>query len=332
MYSRPPSSQTSSSRHPSLPLAFSAAWPRLSTLTGESADSPVKAGASFLSSTSVRIDRGCVRAVLNLTPVSLLLPSRFQYDESNDGDPYVCFRRREAKPVRKTRRTDSQSVDRLASLQQELQKAQQLASDTLARERRKADQVAAEREAWEAKMRLIDVKRKYPALGLKPDEEELLFRTVIGVGKRQKMEPPVASASSGRDERVVKASRKSAAGRESVSGVGSPAPGLENRERRELAGHPSIEALRDRTLRIAAQIEQDIMTKREGDYQWEDHTDVSFFALYRLYFGQLSTPLLTTSLSNAHTGRLPTLSSASLSAVVPTAPSRTVVSTSFQSD
>jgi enhancer of polycomb-like protein len=201
------------------------------------------------------------------------MPAPFsQYDESNDGDPYVCFRRREAKPVRKTRRTDSQSVDRLALLQAELIKAGQLAADTLARERRKLDLVLVEREAWEAKLRLIDAKRKYPAFPLKPDEEELLFRTGIGSTKKQRLTDPVQA----REEKVSKTARKreSLAGRDSVSATGSPAPG-EPKEKRE-DRPPPMEALKERMANIQMQIERDVARKREGDYQWEDQTDVAY--------------------------------------------------------
>ncbi|KAL7417881.1 enhancer of polycomb-like-domain-containing protein [Mrakia frigida] len=203
---------------------------------------------------------------------------QLNYDESNDGDPYVCFRRREAKPVRKTRRTDSQSVDRLVLLQAELLKAQQLALDTLVRERRKAELVTCEREAWDAKIRLIEVKRKYPTVGHKPEDEDMLFKTGIGAAKKQRVEGSYVES---RPEKLSKSapgvgggSRKSMGGRDSVS---SPAPGQEGKEKREPGERTMpVEALRERTLAIAMQIERDVARKREGDYQWEDMTDVAY--------------------------------------------------------
>jgi enhancer of polycomb-like protein len=40
-----------------------------------------------------------------------------QFDETNDGDPYVCFRRRDVRAARKTRRTDNFSVDQFQKIQ-----------------------------------------------------------------------------------------------------------------------------------------------------------------------------------------------------------------------
>lgn len=219
--------------------------------------------------------------------------------------------------MRKTRRTDSQSVDRLALLQAELIKAQQLAADTLTRERRKADMVHVEREAWEAKLRLIDVKRKYPAFPLKPDEEELLFRTGIGSTKKQRLADPTQS----REEKASKAARKreSMAGRDSASATGSPAPG-ELKEKRE-DRPPPIEALKERMANIQMQIERDIARKREGDYQWEDQTDVAYQPLPIPSQARMFRPLLpeTTSLSSSASLAAAAAAAASLSSspVVP---------------
>ncbi|CED83219.1 Polycomb enhancer protein, EPC [Phaffia rhodozyma] len=204
---------------------------------------------------------------------------QLNHDESNDADPYVCFRRREVKSVRKTRRTDSQSVDRLVLLQSELIKASQLASDTLQRERRKSDLIQCERDAWDAKLRLIDIKRKIPSQPLRPDEEELLFRTGIGsANKKSKTAESVLSSL--KEDKASKSSRKrenGTTGRESGSATGSPAPGIEGKERREPGErHYPLEALRERMVAIAMQIERDVARKREGDYQWEDQTDVAY--------------------------------------------------------
>jgi len=61
---------------------------------------------------------------------------QLDYDETEDG-PYVCFRRRELKTVRKTRRTDSQNLERLARLNTDLTAARELLVQVLERERLK---------------------------------------------------------------------------------------------------------------------------------------------------------------------------------------------------
>jgi enhancer of polycomb-like protein len=159
-------------------------------------------------------------------------------------------------------------------------KAQQLAVDTLVRERRKAELVQAEREAWEGKLRLIEVKRKFPAMGIKPDEEDLLFRTGIGSSKKQKLDPVLDPAA-----KAAKGARK---GRDSAAG--SPAPGQDGKDRGgDAERHMPVEALRERTAAIAMQIEREVARKREGDYQWEDYTDVSLFCPF--FFPRLCLPL-----------------------------------------
>lgn len=153
-------------------------------------------------------------------------------------------------------------------------KAQQLAVDTLAREKRKAELIAAERDAWEAKLRLVEIKRKFPTVALKPDEEEMLFRTGVGSSKKQKLE---TSSQEPAAAKVPKAARKAAKG---DSATGSPAPGLEaSKDRIDTERHMPVEALRERTAAMAMQIEREVARKREGDYQWEDYTDVSVLLL-----------------------------------------------------
>jgi len=105
----------------------------------------------------------------------------------------------------------------------------------------------------------------------------MLFKTGIGAAKKQRVEGTYVEA---RPEKLSKSaigvgggSRKSLGGRDSVS---SPAPGQEGKEKREPGERTiPVEALRERTLAIAMQIERDVARKREGDYQWEDMTDVS---------------------------------------------------------
>lgn len=79
-----------------------------------------------------------------------------------------------------------------------------------------------------------------------------------------------------REEKVSKTARKreSLAGRDSASATGSPAPG-EPKEKRE-DRPPPMEALKERMANIQMQIERDVARKREGDYQWEDQTDVAY--------------------------------------------------------
>lgn len=62
----------------------------------------------------------------------------------DDSDPYVCFRRRETKPVRKTRRTDQQSMEKLRKLRAELETARSLLEMVTRREKLRKESLLME--------------------------------------------------------------------------------------------------------------------------------------------------------------------------------------------
>lgn len=97
-----------------------------------------------------------------------------RFDETgirNDTDPYVCFRRRETKPVRKTRRTDQQSLEKLRKLRAEMETARNLLEMVLRREKMRKESLALEHTIFDKKCILRDMQRQ---LGIKEDED-LLF-------------------------------------------------------------------------------------------------------------------------------------------------------------
>ncbi|RPB16064.1 hypothetical protein P167DRAFT_481593 [Morchella conica CCBAS932] len=94
-----------------------------------------------------------------------------QGNEKDDGDPYVCFRRREVRQVRKTRRTDAQSTDKVKKLRQELDTARNLVKDVLQRETMRKTGFAYEASIFEHRRTLIATKRK---LGIRGDDEDLI--------------------------------------------------------------------------------------------------------------------------------------------------------------
>jgi enhancer of polycomb-like protein len=114
---------------------------------------------------------------------SLTIPPE-QYDESNDGDPFVCFRRRDVKPVRKTRRTDTASVDRMLKLKAELGQAKDLAERVLSREVKKLEVTKEARVVIDSRLKFLELKRKFPTLSNPADDELLIDRTI----KRPKLE------------------------------------------------------------------------------------------------------------------------------------------------
>jgi enhancer of polycomb-like protein len=110
----------------------------------------------------------------------LIMP-QLDYDETREDNPYVCFRRRDPKNVRKTRRTDAQNVDRLVRLSTDLAAARELMLKVLERERTKRDPLITELYVFEGRVQVRELKRK---LGEKDGDESLL------IGKREKRRKP----------------------------------------------------------------------------------------------------------------------------------------------
>ncbi|KAL2162784.1 hypothetical protein VTH06DRAFT_6620 [Thermothelomyces fergusii] len=108
-----------------------------------------------------------------------------RHQETDDTDPYVCFRRREVRQTRKTRARDVQSADKLKRLRRELEEGRQLVLAAHNRELLKAEMLKADRAIFEVRARLKEVKVR---LGIKTDDEDLINQ------KPQKRKAPEAPA------------------------------------------------------------------------------------------------------------------------------------------
>ncbi|KAI9248519.1 enhancer of polycomb-like-domain-containing protein, partial [Phascolomyces articulosus] len=95
---------------------------------------------------------------------------RYEDTLKNEIDPYVCFRRRETKPVRKTRRTDQQSLERLRKLRNEMEKARNLFEMVLRREKLRKETLVQEHHVFEKR---CDIRAFQKILDIK-DEDALL--------------------------------------------------------------------------------------------------------------------------------------------------------------
>ena len=96
----------------------------------------------------------------------------------DDNDPYVCFRRREVRQVRKTRGRDAQSVEKLRKLRRELEDARQLIALVRQREMAKKEQLAIDKQLFEQRMAMRKVKRSLPEQYREGDEELLINQKV----------------------------------------------------------------------------------------------------------------------------------------------------------
>ena len=112
-----------------------------------------------------------------------VLPPHLKFEtgqESDDSDPYVCFRRRELRQIRKTRNRDAQSAEKLRKLRLELETARNVLLMVKRREQMRKDALELERQVFEQRLSFRDTKRK---LGIKGDEDLLINQ------KKQKLPP-----------------------------------------------------------------------------------------------------------------------------------------------
>ncbi|EEP78218.1 conserved hypothetical protein [Uncinocarpus reesii 1704] len=91
--------------------------------------------------------------------------------DTDDSDPYVCFRRREVRQARKTRGRDAQSAEKLRRLRKELEDARQLVALVRQREMARKEQFSIERQLFMQRAEVKEMKRK---LGIKDDDEDLI--------------------------------------------------------------------------------------------------------------------------------------------------------------
>ena len=98
--------------------------------------------------------------------------------DTDDGDPYVCFRRREVRQIRKTRGRDAQSAEKLKKLRKELEDARQLIALVRQREITKREHLAVERQLFEQRTNLRQVKRNLPEKYNEGDEDILINQKV----------------------------------------------------------------------------------------------------------------------------------------------------------
>ncbi|KAJ9195759.1 hypothetical protein DTO164E3_6594 [Paecilomyces variotii] len=91
--------------------------------------------------------------------------------DTDDADPYVCFRRREVRQIRKTRGRDAQSAEKLRRLRKELEDARQMVAMVRQRELARKEMLSIEKQIFMQRSEVKEMKRK---LGIKDDDEDLI--------------------------------------------------------------------------------------------------------------------------------------------------------------
>jgi enhancer of polycomb-like protein len=195
-----------------------------------------------------------------------LLISSIKHDETDDSSPYVCFRRRDAKTVRKTRRTDAQNFERLARLRADLVAAKGLMASILEREKVKHDSLEMDILVHEGRTELRSLKRK---LGETEGDDDLLISKEKKRRRREdipapSVTTPVSATANGLrlPLRIPRADGQPSANVSPIALVAEP-----------------LQPYKDRTAQIFQRIERDMARKREADREWEDWTDGAYLPL-----------------------------------------------------
>ncbi|CAD6591648.1 MAG: Enhancer of polycomb-like protein 1 [Alectoria sarmentosa] len=94
--------------------------------------------------------------------------------DTDDADPYVCFRRREVRQIRKTRGRDAHSAEKLKKLRKELEESREIMAMIRQREITKREQLAVERQLFEQRANLRQVKLNLPDQYKEGDEDILI--------------------------------------------------------------------------------------------------------------------------------------------------------------
>jgi len=112
----------------------------------------------------------------DLFQVSTLTTTKFETgQDTDDADPYVCFRRREIRQIRKTRHRDSQSAEKLRRLRKELEDARHIMAMVKQREIMRKEVLSIDKMLFKQRADVKETKRK---LGIKGDDEDLINQKV----------------------------------------------------------------------------------------------------------------------------------------------------------
>lgn len=107
-----------------------------------------------------------------------------KFTGEDDSDAYICFRQRQFRQQRKTRRADTQSSEKLIRLYQELKNTRELVFLVAQRELRRLEALQTEREIFELRCKVKNFKRD---LGITDSDEDLIAH------KKRKPAPPPPS-------------------------------------------------------------------------------------------------------------------------------------------
>ena len=186
------------------------------------------------------------------------------HQDSDDLDPYVCFRRREVRQTRKTRARDVQSADKLKRLRRELEDGRQLISCSYTRETVKREMLDTDRAIFEQRAQLKEMKVR---LGIKTDDEDLVNQKVI---------PPDPVAATGRVSDQMRLQKRKPV---DVPAVRAPSAKEPRLTAAAAAGRPAeveLPQLADRISEKENELRADIENKVLNHQHWnKNHVDLT---------------------------------------------------------
>lgn len=221
--------------------------------------------------------RKIARKGKEITP-ALKFESGSQEDEN---DPYVCFRHREVRQTRKTRRTDQQSSERLRKLQAEMQQAKHLFEMVARREQLRLQNIQCDWDVFEQRCKVKALKRK---LNIAGDDED--FITPKRKREERRLPPtattagtPSAAPAAKKDEKLARPAPPAAVGREPPTAYVKAA----TNKIPDLDMHTLEQALQEKDAALRAEVKNRLRERAEQDLGWVNYTD-SPYVPYSDYF------------------------------------------------
>ncbi|PWN24763.1 hypothetical protein BDZ90DRAFT_262981 [Jaminaea rosea] len=207
------------------------------------------------------------------------------FDESNDSDPYVCFRRREVKLTRKTRKTDVLHLEKLIRLKSEMDRATAMLEGLAQREKTKRASVAQDRAWFETVKDLQELKRSWGIVGPNSGQED---EEIISGERREEAGYGVAAVprKKKRGEESTTVSLPSAAklaAKKARTSVEPSAAANASANAANVTATPAAattqslgQAIMERASAVQAYIERECMRKAETDVGWEENSDTAY--------------------------------------------------------
>ncbi|CAO1622492.1 unnamed protein product [Sympodiomycopsis kandeliae] len=207
-----------------------------------------------------------------------IIVPQLNFDESNDADPYVCFRRREVKLQRKTRKTDVLHLEKVVKLRLEMDRALAMLQSIAHREKTKRASLAQDRVCWETIKDLQDVKRVWGIVGPAEGHED---EDLISGEKREEAGYGVGSAPRKRrkveEGLQIQTPAPSATGKSSVKKPHPSAePGTGPGATSSGAGHNLSQLIVERARAVQSYIDRECLRKEETDRGWEEGSDSAY--------------------------------------------------------